>query len=280
MNTIQNDTKKVFKKCGTCSHTFFFLLNREFGYPKENEELASDPLAGGLSNQGYQCGMLWGASLAVGAESFRRHDNRSKAIATAITATQQILKSFVQKTNTANCREITGCNLTSIFGMMKLGIKIIVKGMENSQCFNLAADWTSGAIQSAKTGLSQQQTDLSQTVMSCACEVAKKMGANEEEMVMVAGFAGGYGLSGNACGALAAAIWMNTLNWCKQNPGKTPPYFKNPHTKKTMEAFCNETNSNFLCNKITGQTFKTIDDHSEFIKNGGCDKLINVLAQS
>ena len=37
--TIPQDAKKVFSKCGTCSNTFFTLLNREFGCPKNTEEL-------------------------------------------------------------------------------------------------------------------------------------------------------------------------------------------------------------------------------------------------
>ncbi len=36
----------------------------------------------------------------------------------------------------------------------------------------------------------------------------------------------------------------------------------------------------FECLKICGQRFATIDDHSEFIKNGGCSELIDALAQS
>jgi len=55
-----NDTKDIFRNCGTCSQTFFYLLNREFGHRKENEERAADLLAGGLRHRGFQCGMLWG----------------------------------------------------------------------------------------------------------------------------------------------------------------------------------------------------------------------------
>jgi hypothetical protein len=34
------------------------------------------------------------------------------------------------------------------------------------------------------------------------------------------------------------------------------------------------------CHKITGKRFGNIDEHSEFIKNGGCKDLINILARS
>ncbi|MGI9549610.1 MAG: hypothetical protein ACR2MT_00310, partial [Aurantibacter sp.] len=55
------DGRKVFKKLGTCSRTFFHILNREFGHLKESEEEASGALAGGIMQEGEQCGMLWGA---------------------------------------------------------------------------------------------------------------------------------------------------------------------------------------------------------------------------
>jgi hypothetical protein len=280
MDAKKNDVKKVFWTKGTCSQTAIYLLNREFGHTKENEERASDPLAGGLMQTGHQCGMLWGSSLASGAESFRRNNNHGQAIATTITATQHIMESFSKRTNTHDCRDVTGCDLTTKSGMVKLMLKSIFTGFIYSRCFILAEKWIPEAIQSATEVLSHKQNDLPQMPLSCASEVAKKMGASEEEMVMVAGFAGGYGLSGNACGALAAAAWMNTLTWCKKHPGKTPPYFNNPNTKNLLKMFYDATDSKILCHEICGQRFKTINDHTEFIKNGGCDKLIKVLAQS
>ena len=75
----KNDTKRLFLKKGTCSHTLFYILNREFGYLKEDAERASDPLAGGLAQEGYQCGMLWGSTLGAGAESFRRNEDTGVA---------------------------------------------------------------------------------------------------------------------------------------------------------------------------------------------------------
>ncbi|UCH15140.1 MAG: hypothetical protein JSV22_04030, partial [Bacteroidales bacterium] len=89
--TYPGDTKKIFAKCGTCSQTFFCILNREFGHPKKTEELASDPLAGGIMSKQYQCGMLWGSALAAGAESYRRFSDHNQAINRAIISTQNIV---------------------------------------------------------------------------------------------------------------------------------------------------------------------------------------------
>jgi len=273
MKASQQDTKKLFRKLGSCSHLFFYILNREFGHPQETEERAADPLAGGIMRMGYQCGMLWGSSLAVGAESFRRSQNRDQAVGLAIKATQHLMESFSNRAKSVDCLDITGCDFSS-----KISIAKYFLSCRFLSCFGLAEKWAPEAIQSATEGLSREQTDLPQLPISCASEVAKKMGASYQEMVMVAGFAGGLGLSGNGCGALSAAIWLSTLAWCRKQPGKYG--YPNPNATNTLKAFYSATDYEVLCHKISGQRFKTIDDHTEFIKNGGCGKLINALAQS
>ncbi len=273
MKPIKKDFKRIFIKKGACSHTLFYILNREFDHLKEAEECASDPLAGGLVQTGHQCGMLWGATLAVGAESFRRHENRDLAIGVAIKATQHLLESFEKRAKSANCRDITGCNFNSILGLAKA----FLLG-RFFRCFSLVDKWAPEAIQAAYEGLSLEQTDLPPLPISCASEVAKKMGASDEEMVMVAGFAGGIGLSGNGCGALAAAVWMTILQLVRKENWKYS--LSDPVTTGILKKFYEATNCEMECHKICGQTFKTIGDHTEFIKNGGCDTLINSLAQS
>ncbi|MFH0733062.1 MAG: C-GCAxxG-C-C family protein [bacterium] len=282
MNDVKKtgqNPKKALWKCGACSHAVFNLLNQEFDNHKETEERASDPLAGGIMQKGEQCGMLWGGTLAIGTESYRRNKNQNKAIAAAITSTGLLVESFVKRTKSVNCRDITNCDFSNKVDFTKYIIKTILCGFIYSPCFNLIEKWTPEAIFCAKEGLSAESIGVSKPVLSCSTEVAKKMGASDEEMVMVAGFAGGLGLSGNACGALSAAIWKKTLEWCKVNSG-TPPFFKNENAKKIVAAFNNTTNSEILCSKITGKSFKTVDEHTEFIKAGGCSKLIDVLSQS
>jgi hypothetical protein len=273
-----NDTKSVFRKYGTCSRTFFFLLNREFGYRKENEERASDLLAGGLLHRGYQCGMLWGSVLAVGAESFRRYGDSDRAIAGAVQAAQSVMESFKRITQTHNCREIVHCDLSRYTGMLKMMIDVFSHGLMNFRCFNIAEQWTGYALEAAGNGLSGHHNDISKPMLSCASEVLKKMGAGKEEVVTVAGLAGGMGLTGNACGALGAVIWMCLLDWCNKHPGKNLPFFNNKTAKNIMKRFTSITNSELLCHKICGKKFATLEEHTDFIKNGGCEKLICELA--
>lgn len=266
------DGKKVFRKLGTCSRTFFHILNREFGHQKELEERASGALAGGILQEGEQCGMLWGAALAVGAEAYRSCNNQSQAIATAVIATQHVMDSFSKRENTINCKDITHCD----FGNKWSFAKYMITG-RFLYCFEMAQEWAPNAVQSAKTGLTDQEIDKHQSATSCATLVAKKMGATDEEMIMVAGFAGGLGLSGAGCGALAAAIWMKSLATVKEGSNKYP--LKNPEAKKTLQAFYTTTGNKILCSEITTERFNDITEHTHFINKGGCAELINMLAE-
>ncbi len=222
--------------------------------------------------QGYQCGMLWGSALAVGAESFRRHKDQSKAIVFAVNAAQRVLDSFVKRTKSTDCLEIAECDFTNKLSM----VKHMITGRFLS-CFRLAEDWAPEAVQSAIEGLSGDINDLQGQVLSCASETVTKMGESKEDIITVAGLAGGIGLSGGACGALGAAIWVNTMSWCRKNKKMV---LNNPAAERVSEAFLNETDKEYLCENIAGRKFETITQHSEFIKNGGCSDLINKLSNS
>ena len=263
--------KRVFLTKGACSHTFFYILNREFGHPKEMEERAIDPLAGGILQHGYQCGMLWGASMAVGAESFRRNKDLGKATAIVIRATQHIMESFENRTKCIECEDFTKTDFKNKWSFAKY----MFTGKFFS-CFKLAEKWAPEAIKAAEEGLSFEP-EYSQQPISCASEVVKKMGGTDEEIVMVAGFAGGLGLRGNGCGALSAAIWKTILELVRQEKWKAG--LSDPDSEEIIKRFYEATDYEMECHKICGKRFNTIDEHSEFIKNGGCDKLINVLAQ-
>jgi len=281
MATVQkNDAKEIFKNCGTCSRTFAHILNREFGHINEAEESALNPLAGGIMNLGHQCGMLWGAPLAIGGEAYRKYENTDQATAIAIKATQEIIESFKRQTNTTDCKEIIGYDLTSVFGMARFMLKVTLQGMNNSHCFNLAEEWAPEAIHVASKTLSQEKYKQVNATISCASEVLKKMGGSAKESIMVAGFAGGLGLSGNACGALSAAIWKKMLDWSRENPDKDPPFFNNKIAKQLVKDFHLETSNEITCSEICGKQFRTIEEHTNYIKNGGCEKIISTISNT
>lgn len=281
MNTktydIQNgphDGKKVFRKLGTCSRTFCHILNREFGHTKTLEERAADALAGGILQKGHQCGMLWGASLAIGAEAYRSTPKSNLAIPIAIKATQSVMASFKLREGTVNCRDITRCDFSNKWSYYKY----MFSG-RFLHCFNLAQEWAPEAVRSAAEALANEAPSPHTPCHSCATTVARKMGATEEQAVMVAGFAGGLGLSGQACGALSAALWMRSLEWYR-NEQKDMTAFKDPRMKAITEHFDRVTGKKILCSEITGNLFKSTLQHSRFIQKGGCAELLDALAKA
>ncbi|MBT8229974.1 MAG: C-GCAxxG-C-C family protein [Bacteroidia bacterium] len=275
-NTIdqKNDAKKVFRKKGTCSRTFFFLLNREFGTYKDNEEAAIDPLAGGILKKGHQCGMLWGAALGVGAEAYKRNDDPREGMSLAIKASQNIVESFKSETQTINCYDITACDFSSKLSFAKY--MITGKFLD---CFKLAEDWAPKAMDAARTGLQADEDNNNDfRYTNCASLLARKMNATEEQTVMVAGLAGGLGLSGGGCGALATAVWLNSIAWLEENPGKL--CYENDYAKETMNSFEEMMGKKILCKDICGCSFNSQNEHSEYILNEGCKELIETLAQT
>lgn len=184
-----------------------------------------------------------------------------------------MMDSFISRTNYHNCYDIVQCNWKKKGSILKYFISGKV-----AYCFRLAEKWAPEAIQSAIDGLELHKENLPGKCLSCTCEVARKMGANEEQVLMVAGFAGGIGLSGNGCGALATAIWLNTMTWYREHSDKV--MFTNPYVEHTMKVFLKETRDLISCREITARTFETTDEHTEFIARGGCKELINVLAET
>lgn len=272
MKTNQNDARKMFRKKGSCSHTFFFLLNREFDQLNETNERAADPLAGGIKQYGHQCGMLWGSALAVGAEAYRRYPEKAQAIAVAVRATRHIMNSFADRTGSVNCRTLTRSNFKSTLGLAKY----IVTGRFRF-CFRLSEQWIEEAIQAAHKGLEQCNMEMSENTMNCATMLAEKLEATDEEAVMVAGLAGGMGLNGEGCGALSVAIWLDAKAWSLKNPGKSTYSIRS--TKPIVKVFREMTGGEMLCHKICGRHFSNLSDHAQYMDNKGCEDIINTLAE-
>jgi hypothetical protein len=93
---------------------------------------------------------------------------------------------------------------------------------------------------------------------------------------MAAGFAGGIGLSGGACGALGAAIWIIGMDCAKEGVEFTD--FNNPRVVGAVERFLEGADYEFECSKIVGRQFENIADHAAYLRDGGCSKIIEVLA--
>ena len=266
-------TMMTFLRGRACSDTLFCVLSREFGHTMKDEEKAAMPFAGGIVQHGYQCGMIWGATLAAGAEAYRRFGPGPEAEVRAIMAGKRILESFQKQNKEINCSDITDLDINS--STMKMITYFLLKG-GSIGCLRMSARYAPLALNEIETAFSEKSVDLPSSPVSCATVFAKKKGVSEEHATMVAGFAGGIGLNGGGCGVLGAALWFHTMSRIKDGDGKIE--FKGEDDLALIERFLKSADYEIECADIIGRKFESVEDHASFIKEGGCAKIIEELA--
>jgi len=251
------------------------VVDGSFGHPMAVEEKATMPLAGGIANMGYQCGMLWGAALSAGAQAYRLYGAGPQAETAAITASQKLVAAFRQHTkNEINCLEISHLDMQGDFDAGKI-LKFFVRGGPIG-CFSLTARYAPDVRSEIDSVFSKDGFETPESPVSCTAMLAKKMGVSEQHATMAAGFAGGIGLSGGACGALGAAIWINALN----QPAEIEAFsYSGTWIEDTIEKFLEHSDYEFECSAIVGRKFEGIGDHAEYIHTGGCANIMEALAE-
>jgi len=252
------------------------VVDISFDQPLKIEERATMPLAGGLMQNGYQCGMLWGAALAAGAQAYRLLGPGAQAQTEAIVASQKLVESFRARNKEINCAEITEMNwkASSQRQLVTQVLRFFIKGGPIG-CFSMAARYAPVAFRDINSTISEKPVEAPPHPVSCAAMLAQKMGVSEMHIVMAAGFAGGIGLSGGACGALGAAIWIIGMNSTQEEMGKL---FENPRLLAAMDRYLQSADYEFECAKIVGRKFENVADHASYLRDGGCSKIIEALA--
>ncbi len=266
-------TVGAFMRKGACSNTLFYVLNKSFGHPLPLEEQAAMPLAGGIVQHGYQCGMIWGAAMAAGAEAFRLNGPGPRTEALALQASERLVKSFQGLAKNINCMEITDLNNES--STLKMFTYFLLKG-GTIGCFRMAAKYAPIAFRDVKSALAEGADQAPGAPVSCASVLAGKMGMSDERAAIAAGLGGGIGLSGGACGALGAAIWISGMKSLEQGAKKVP--FKATAALDLINGFLKVSDYEFECSAITGRKFESAADHARFVREGGCAKILDALA--
>jgi len=54
--------------------------------------------------------------------------------------------------------------------------------------------------------------------------------------------------------------------------------FKDPKALDTIDRFVKSTDFKFKCSEIVGRKFENVSDHAGYLRDGGCSKIIEVLA--
>ena len=109
------------------------------------------------------------------------------------------------------------------------------------------------------------------------------------DSVLVAGFAGGVGLLGNVCGALAAGVFAmsaeDQLGREQKNRDSrirgsleelAGANYRGAATRLRLE-FIGQFGS-VLCINIIGRRFQDAADHSTFVEQGGCENVTKFVA--
>jgi hypothetical protein len=262
------NTVYTFLNGRACSDTLFHVINRQFAPPLKTEEHAVMPLAGGILQHGYQCGMIWGATLAAGAQAYRLYGPGPLAETKSIIAAKGIVEAFRDLTNEINCLEITDIDNKS--STMKMIYVYLIKG-KTIGCFRTTARYAPLAFDAINHAFSGNDIEVPASPVSCAAMLAQKLGASDMHTTMAAGLAGGIGLCGGGCGALGAAIWLSGMK-------RSKIVFKDPQALDTIDRFLKCTNYKFECTEITGRKFESPAEHAAFIRGGGCKEIIEVFA--
>ncbi|MFC1893597.1 C-GCAxxG-C-C family (seleno)protein [Chloroflexota bacterium] len=229
-------------------------------------------------NHGYQCGMIWGAALGAGAQAYRLFGPGPQAETTAIIAAQRVVESFsARNNNEINCLEITDITSLSKQGKMQIWplLKFFIKGGPIG-CFRMIVGYAPEAFSGINTALSEVPIEAPSPPVSCSAMLAQKMGVSDMHTVMAAGFAGGIGLSGGACGALGAAIWINGMSSIKEGASNK---VINSKASDTIERFLkSDADFKLECSEIVERKFENIADHAAYLRDGGCSEIIELLA--
>lgn len=264
----------TFLKGRACSDTLLHVLTKDYDFdpPMTKEEKASMLMAGGIIQHGYQCGLIWGAALGAGALAYRLHGAGPLAETAVVVASQRLVESFRALNNNINCLEITDIDKSST--AMKMITYFLIKG-GSIGCFRMAGRYAPAAFDEIRTALSEKHVPPSSPA-SCSAVLAEKIGASGLHTVMAAGLAGGIGLCGGACGALGAAVWFIGMKSLGEGTGRID--FKNAKALAAIDKFVKCSDYEFECSKITGRSFKDVNDHACYLRGGGCSKIIDVLA--
>ena len=253
------------------------VVDASFDYPLQLEEGATASLAGGIFQSGYQCGMLWGAALAAGAQAYRLCGSGPQAETAAVAASQRLVESFRDRNKYINCEDITEVDWKPAAqqDLMTQVFKFFIKGGPIG-CLRMAAGYAPHVYDIIDNALSGEHIEAPAHPVSCTAMLAEKMGLSEKHRVMAAGLAGGIGLSGEACGVLGAAVWIMGMKSSAEGGAKFE--FQDPRGDESIERFLRSSDYEFDCSEIVGRKFADINDHAAYLRDGGCSGIMEDMA--
>jgi hypothetical protein len=213
-------------------------------------------------------------------------DTRSAA---ALHAAIQLAKAHPELPGSVNCLEITEVPLTNLVQRLRY-----LQAGKGRMCGRLHLKWAPRAHELIDRALTEfEGRRPAMEPASCAVNTLEKVvssaGMHQEDSVLLAGLAGGVGLLGNVCGALAAGVYaMSVSHYLKQRGKKRDSRMPGPlqelagaryrgaATRLRIE-FVDRFGSE-LCSQIAQREFQVPEGHSAFIRQGSCREVIEFVA--
>lgn len=270
-----------------CSEASLTTQMRGFGFKKPVYEQATHTFSGGFMHQGYASGLLTGAVFAAGFVANERFQNNKTKSGAALHAAIQLAKTFPEYSGSINCQEITKINLTGLGGRLNY-----LKTGTARMCGRLHLKWAPKAYQLIDKSLTEYgKLESAKSYANCSVQTMEALKSKlslEEDSSLMAGFAGGVGLCGNLCGALAVGTYIMAISQQfalkkKKRDSRIRGMFEElfgTNYKGYLTQFRHEFVQKFgseLCIDIAGHLFQNARDHSKFLEKGGCNNIINFI---
>jgi hypothetical protein len=203
-----------------CSEASMTTRMHGFGFDESLYEQAVHPFSGGFMHHGLACGLLTGAALTAGFLARERFEDDETRAAAALHTTILLAESHQELSGSVNCREITEVSLSKLSGRLRY-----LQQGKGGMCGRLHLKWAPQMHELIDKTLA----DFNKYVpvkghSNCAVQTLKKMvssvGMKTENLVLVAGLAGGVGLLGNVCAALVSGVYALSVSHYLSQEGK------------------------------------------------------------
>lgn len=283
----RDQAKEWWLRCVSCSEASATLINRDGGDEAPLMEQASHLFSGGFMHQGHACGHLWGAVLVAGMRASKTGKDEHAKSAAALHAANRLVKVFSEDGWALTCRENTGVELTSLAGRLRY-----LRSGKPRACGRKAMAWTSQANAAIDLALAEFDPEsVDKPCANCAVECLRKValppGLQADDHFVVAGLAGGLGLTGNVCAAISVGVFALSLQYYGDRPGARRDgmfraaiqelnlldYGLRRRPRQMLDDFISRFGG-LHCKDISSRDFETIDDHTQYIAGGGCREAI------
>lgn len=262
---------------------------RGSGIDEPAYEQAIHAFSGGFMHRGHACGLLTGAVLAAGFVARARFDDDAIRSGAALHAAMKLAEAYPDLTSSIDCREITEVSLLKLSGRLRY-----FRQGQGRTCGRLHLRWAPRAQRLIDKSLMEFEEHMpAGSCANCAVrtmrELTSSVGMKTGDSVLVAGFAGGVGLCGNVCGALAAGVFAMSAGYYLGREEKkrdsrlrgsleelVGAKYRAAATRLRLD-FVGEFGSE-LCVEITERRFQDAADHSMFVEQGGCENVTNFVA--